>query len=368
MNIFDKMTSLARQNNALNLSQGFPGFNGPEELIQFASARIKEGFNQYAPTGGILELKHAISKQLKLVHDTDINAESEITVTSGASAALYCAFAAYIRPGDEVIILDPSYDTYEPTIALFGGIPRRVPMSSDYSIDWQRIEDTLNSKTSVLVLNSPHNPTGYALTATDLEALHRLVEKHDFLIISDEVYEHILFDQRTHLSVCRYPELFSRSFVVSSFGKSFHMTGWKVGYCVAPEKLTDKARKIHQLVNFCTNTPAQYAYADFLTKYPSYPQSLPNFFEQKRDLLCGLLADSRFTYKPAAGTYFQLIDYSAISDLPDTEYAELLIKEHKIATIPLSVFTSSNTKKVVRLCFAKDEDVLRQAAQRLCDV
>ena len=368
--IFSQMSALAAQHNAINLSQGFPNFDCDPFLKQQVSTYIQQGFNQYAPMPGMPQLQNAIAQLVCDHYELNVSAAEQVTVTSGATEALLVAIQTLVHPGDEVIVFDPAYDSYEPAVELAGGKCVHIGLPApDYAIDWQQVEDSINSNTRAIILNSPHNPTGAILYDEDIEALRDIMSRHDLYIISDEVYEHIIFDEQTHHSILRYPDLAERAFVVSSFGKTFHVTGWKVGYCVAPSALTAEFRKIHQYATFCTVTPVQMALADMISQKPEQIAGLGAFYQQKRDLFAAHLTDSQFELLPCGGTYFQLLDYSALSDLPDTEFCNWLTQVHKIATIPLSVFYEQpSTDKVIRVCFAKDDATLQQAAEILCQV
>lgn len=366
--IFTVMSNLAAEHDAINLSQGFPDFDGPEALRERVSHYLNHGHNQYAPMSGVPTLRAAIAEKVVALYAHRIDADTEVTVTSGATEALFCAIHAVVRPGDEVIIFDPAYDSYEPAVALAGGRCIRLPMAApQYRPDWDAVAGALNARTRLIILNSPHNPTGSALTGEDLDALDLLLAERDTLLLADEVYEHIIFDGAEHQSLLRRPALAARAFVVSSFGKTYHVTGWKIGYCVAPAALTAELRKVHQYVTFTSITPVQLALADFLAAQPEHHLNLPAFYQQKRDRFCRLLEDSRFQLQPTAGTYFQLVDYSAITDEEDTALARRLTIEHGIASIPVSVFYREPPgDKVLRLCFAKDDTTLERAAELLC--
>ncbi|GGO79685.1 aminotransferase [Marinobacterium nitratireducens] len=368
--IFTEMSQLAASEGAINLSQGFPDFDAPEALRARVAHHIGEGANQYAPMTGVPALREAIATKCQRLYGRKPCADTEVTVTSGATEALFAAFAAVVRQGDEVILFDPCYDSYEPAIELNGGRPVRLPLDPvDFGIDWQRLADAIGPCTRMIVVNTPHNPTGTVLSADDLQRLAELVRDTDILLVGDEVYEHIVYDGRRHHSLLCHDELAQRSFVVSSFGKTYHCTGWKVGYCIAPAPLSAEFRKVHQYLTFSTVTPVQLALADFLAAAPEHYLELPDFYQAKRDLFCELLSPGRFRFSPAPGTYFQLLDYSAISDLPDTEFARWLTREAKVAAIPVSVFCEQPLKRrLVRFCFAKGEATLREAAQRLCSI
>jgi methionine transaminase len=367
--IFSTMSLLASQYDAINLSQGFPGFDCPAYLAQSASTAIEKGLNQYAPSAGVPVLQDQIKQLVSSKYNRAIDLD-EITVTSGATEALFVAISAIINPGDEVIIFDPAYDSYEPVVNLYGGKCVHVELNApDYAVDWSKVIMSLSSKTKAIIINTPHNPTGSLLTQSDMDNLREIVLENDLYVISDEVYEHITFDNRQHLSICLDDELYKRSFVISSFGKSFHITGWKVGYCLAPKEMSAEFRKIHQYVTFSTATPMQYAIADMLETNPQHIELLGQFYQKKRDVFAGALRKSRFTLLPCEGTYFQLLDYSRISDLPDVDFSEWLTKKHKVATIPLSPFyqdaSISEQSRIVRVCFAKPESVLLEAAEKL---
>jgi len=368
--IFTVMSGLAAEHGALNLSQGFPDFDGPRALRERVSHYLNDGRNQYAPMTGVPALREAIASKVAALYGRTTHPDTEVTVTSGGTEALFCAIQAVVRPGDEVIIFDPAYDSYEPAVELAGGRCVRLPLPAPgYRPDWNAVADALSDRTRLIILNSPHNPTGSVLTASDLDALETLLQGRDTLLLADEVYEHIIFDGAEHQSLLRRPALSERAFVVSSFGKTYHVTGWKIGYCVAPEALSAEFRKVHQYVTFASITPVQLALADFLADHPEHHLDLPDFYQRKRDRFCALLADSRFTLTPAAGTYFQLLDYTAISDETDVELARRLTIEHGIASIPVSVFYQSPPPdRVLRFCFAKDDATLLRAAEVLCAI
>ena len=368
--IFTVMSALASEQGALNLSQGFPDFDGPEALLQAVNAHMRSGQNQYPPMAGVAALREAIAAKVSDLYELACNADTEITVTAGATEALFCAIAAVVHAGDEVIVLDPAYDSYDPVIRLQGAVPVHVPLlAPTYRIDWDRIDAAITANTRLLILNSPHNPTGMVMDENDIAALSALCAKYDIYLIGDEVYEHMVFDRARHLSLCRYAELYARSFVISSFGKTYHVTGWKVGYCVAPPALTTEFRRVHQYVTFTVNTPVQLGIADFLRQYPQHHQQLPAFYQAKRDLFCELLQGSRFTLVPSQGTYFQLLGYHAISAESDASLARRWTCEQGIASIPISVFyqnPEASRHRALRFCFAKDDDTLAKAADILC--
>ena len=380
--IFTEMSVMANQHQAINLSQGFPEFDTPAFLKDKINQAISEGKNQYSPSNGLPELLTQIADMVHRQYQTHLTDEQKLnglkngTITSGATEALWVAIQALVRPNDEVIIFDPAYDSYEPAIELAGGTCRHITLDApSYAINWSQVEQSINAKTRAIIVNSPHNPTGSILSESDLNTLQGLVEKYDLYVISDEVYEHMTFDGLRHESVLRYPELFKRAFVVSSFGKTFHCTGWKMGYCAAPNELMNEFRKIHQYVTFCSFTPAQIAIAQMLKEQPSHITELANFYQQKRDVLINALKDSRSTLLPSKGTYFLLLDYSAISELNDREFCQWLAKEAGVAAIPLSPLYPAEQRqqyhrnnKVIRLCFAKNDDTLLKAAEILCQL
>lgn len=370
--IFTTMSQLAAQTGALNLSQGFPDFDGPLALREAVSRHVIAGNNQYAPMTGLPALREQVALKVASLYGRGVNADSEVTVTPGATQAIFCAIHAVIRPGDEVIVFDPCYDSYEPAVELAGGVCIHQSLNVPaFDIDWQKLADAITPRTRMIVLNTPHNPSGALIDRADLDRLAALIRDREIYLLSDEVYEHLVFDGREHASVLRHDELYQRAFVVSSFGKTYHVTGWKTGYVVAPAALSSELRKVHQYVSFTGVTPLQWALADFMAAHPEHLSELPGFYQAKRDLFCDLLAKSRFSFTRAAGTYFQLADYSAIRpDLDDVAMSEWLTREHGVATIPISVFyqTPPAESRLVRFCFAKREETLRQAAERLCAI
>ena len=368
--IFTVMSELAREEQALNLSQGFPDFDAPAELLERVQYYLTHGHNQYAPMMGVPSLRAATAAKIRGLYGCAIDPDSEVTITSGATEALFCAIAATVRPGDEVIVFDPVYDCYEPAVTLQGGVTRHITLHPPgYAVDWSQVADTVNDKTRLIVINTPHNPTGTVWSATDIDALRDVIAGREIYLLADEVYEHIVFDGHEHVSLCRYPDLFARSFVVSSFGKTYHATGWKIGYCAAPRALSEEFRHVHQYVTFTSITPVQLGIADFLNAHPEHHLQLGNFYQRKRDLFCSLLTDSKFAIVPSAGTYFQLLDYSEYSNEADTELAVRLTREAKLATIPVSVFYQDDPgHRVLRLCFAKDDATLRDGAEILCSL
>ncbi len=367
--IFTIMSRMAAENNAINLSQGFPDFNCNEELIDLVEYYLRKGFNQYAPMAGIPILRYKISEKIQKLYGHKYDPENEINITAGATQAIYTAATAVINPGDEVILFEPAYDSYAPAVKINGGIPVYVPLrESDFSIDWEKASKAVTSKTKMIFLNSPHNPTGSVINETDITNLEDITRNKDIFILSDEVYEHIVFDEKKHVSAAGSRELVNKSFVISSFGKSYHTTGWKMGYCAAPDRMMKEFRKVHQFIVFAVNTPIQYAYAEYMDNESHY-RKLNNFYEKKRDLFIKALYNSRWKFTPASGTYFQLLDYSGITEMNDMEFAEKLTKEAGIATIPLSPFyhDKRNAKKL-RVCFAKKDDVLTEAADILSKI
>lgn len=366
--IFTIMSKMAVDYNAVNLSQGFPDFDCPDELKALVNYYIKNGNNQYAPMPGVPSLRQMISNKIKKLYNSLYNHESEITITAGATQALFTAISTIVRSGDEVIIFEPAYDSYAPTVVANGGTPVFIPLiEPDFSIDWDLVKSSINSKTRLIIINSPHNPTGYVINLADINNLEEITRGTSIIIISDEVYEHIVFEGR-HISLASSEELAKRTCVISSFGKTYHTTGWKVGYCAAPENLMVEFRKIHQFVVFAVNTPIQLAYSDFMNKEEHYLM-LNEFYKKKRDFILSRLDESRFKFVKTKGTYFQLLDYSNISDKNDIVFSEFLTKEKGIAVIPLSPFYSKeNPRRLIRICFAKKDEVLSNAAKILCNI
>ena len=364
--IFSVMSKMAGEYDALNLSQGFPNFKSDPVLIEAVSKAMKDGFNQYAPMPGDIDLRNAIAHKLQLLYGKTYLAEEEITITAGATQAIFTAIAATIGQGDEVLIFTPAYDCYEPTIELFGGKTVSVQLMAPlYAPDWEEVAEKITSKTRMVIVNSPHNPSGMIFSEHDMLQLEALVIKHNLLVISDEVYEHIIFDGNRHFSAASFPDLSSRTFITASFGKTFHNTGWKMGYCVAPKKLTQEFRKVHQYNVFSVNHPIQKALATYLKNEQNY-LGIANFYQKKRDYFLSSMKNSRFKIIPSKGTYFQLLDFSAISSEGDIAFAERLTKEHKIATIPTSVFNAKKEDfQQIRVCFAKTDETLSKAASIL---
>jgi methionine transaminase len=369
--IFTVMSRLAAEHGAINLSQGFPDFEPPERLVELVGRSLRRDAtprNQYAPMAGLPSLRGAIAAKITEHYGASIDPETDVTVTAGGTEAIFCAIQATVHAGEEVILLDPSYDSYAPSVALAGGHVVRLPLRRpDFSVDWQRVRDAITPRTRLLIVNFPHNPSGSVLTPQDLDAMADVLRDSRIYVLADEVYEHMLFDGRRHQSLLMHAELAERSFVVSSFGKTFHATGWKVGYCIAPSRLTEEFRKVHQFVQFAVATPLQAGIAEFMGECPGHARELPEFYQAKRDHFARLLDGTRLRYEPTASTYFQLVDYSAVSDLPDTEFARQLTTLHGVAAIPISVFSESppHGERIVRFCFAKHEATLDAAAARL---
>ncbi len=366
MTIFSEMTHLANTHGAINLSQGFPDFDVHPDLIALVAKYMQQGFNQYAPMQGIESLRERIAAKVLDLYGAAYNLATEITITSGATEALFAAITAVVHPNDEVVVFEPAFDSYVPVIELCGGVPVYIELKfPDYRIDWNEVQDALTEKTKLMILNFPHNPTGAVLSREDIVSLIRVIEDTDIFILSDEVYEHIVFDGRPHQSMARYPELASRSFVISSFGKTYHATGWKIGYCLAPETLSKEIQKIHQYLTFASNTPVQHALAEFMHLKDVYLQ-LAAFYQKKRDKFLTLLEGSRFNALPCHGTYFLILDYTAITAESDIDFAKRMTIEHGVAAIPPSVFYHQrNDYKVLRFCFAKKDRTLEEAAERL---
>ncbi|HKT28705.1 pyridoxal phosphate-dependent aminotransferase [Dyella sp.] len=366
--IFSVMSHLALQHKAANLGQGFPDFEPPQALRDAVSRAMANGLNQYAPGIGTAALREQIAIKTERLYGHKVSADSDITVTSGATEALFAAIAAVVRAGEEVIVFDPAYDSYEPAIELQGARAVHIPLTvPSFSIDWQRVRDAITPRTRMILINSPHNPSGAVLSAQDLDELAAIVRDTPIVVLSDEVYEHIVYDGAEHQSVLRHQELAARSIVVSSFGKTYHCTGWKVGYAVAPAKLSAEFRKVHQYLTFCTFHPAQVAFAEFLASTPEHYLELPAFYQAKRDRFRHLLASSRLKLLDVPGGYFQLVDYSAIRNEDDVAFCEWLVKEGGVAAIPLTPFyEKAPGTRLVRLCFAKSDATMEAAAERLC--
>nr|HAT2256538.1 pyridoxal phosphate-dependent aminotransferase [Citrobacter freundii] len=365
--IFTQMSALAQQHRAINLSQGFPDFDGPLFLQERLAYHVAHGANQYAPMTGVQPLREAIADKTADLYGYKPDANSEVTITAGATEALYAAITALVRPGDEVICFDPSYDSYAPVVELSGGVVKRIALQPPaFRVDWQAFGALLSDRTRLVILNTPHNPSGTVWHHADFDALWQAIKEREIFVISDEVYEHICFAKQGHASVLAHSELRERAVAVSSFGKTYHMTGWKVGYCVAPAAISAELRKVHQYLTFSVNTPAQLALADMLREDPAHYRELPAFYQKKRDVLVNALRDSRLEILPCEGTYFLLVDYSAVSSLNDVEFCQWLTTEVGVAAIPLSVFCADPfPHKLIRLCFAKQESTLLAAAECL---
>ena len=369
--IFTVMSKLAADTGAINLSQGFPSFDPPQALTDRVNWHLTHGGNQYAPMPGLPSLREAIAEKTEYFQGRRLDVEAEITVSTGATEGLFSAITAVVHAGDEVIVFDPAYDSYEPAVTLAGGVTRHVPLQidangHDFHPDWQRVADTVNEKTRLIILNFPHNPTGAVLIREDLDTLADIVRDTGCYLVSDEVYEHIVFDDAPHHSLLSHDELWERSFVISSFGKTFHATGWKLGYCAAPPRLTEEFRKIHQFTTFAVSTPMQHGVADYLAEHPEWCRELPAFYQQKRNLFCELMQDSRFRLLPTRSTFFQVLDYGEITDEADTSLAERWTRDIGVASIPLSVFCAEPfTGTRLRFCFGKDDQTLEEAARRL---
>ena len=368
--IFSVMSALAAEHEAINLGQGFPDFEPPARLMDALNRAMVAGCNQYPPGISVAELREQIAIKTDRLYGRPTDYADEVTITSGATEALFAVIAATVSAGDEVIVFDPAYDSYEPSIELQGARTVHVPLTTpDFGIDWQRLSDALSPRTRLVIVNSPHNPTGSVLSAADLDRLADLLRDSDTLILSDEVYEHIVYDGAAHQSLARHPELAARSFIVSSFGKTYHCTGWKVGYCVAPPALTAELRKVHQYLTFATFAPAQWALAEMLDAQPSHYLELPDFYQRKRDRFRRLLADTPLELKEVPGGYFQLVDYSAVRDVDDASFARWLVTEIGVVGVPLSPFYAEPPgERLLRLCFAKSDRTLEAAAERLAQL
>lgn len=364
--IFSVMSALANKHNAINLSQGFPNFKSDQKLIDLVSQAMNSGYNQYAPMPGSMELREVIANKIELLHSSTYNPESEITVTAGATQAIYTIISTFIKPKDEVIIFRPAYDCYEPAIKINGGKTISIQLNApNYRVNWEEVARHFSSKTKMIIINTPQNPSGSVFFEADMLALQKLTKNSNCIVLSDEVYEHIIFDGIEHQSICKFLDLKSRSFITASFGKTFHNTGWKVGYCCAPKALMEEFRKVHQFNVFSVNHPTQKALAEYL-KEPSCYLELSAFYQEKRDLFLSLIKDSRFKFKPAKGTYFQILDFSEITQERDVDFAKRLTIDYGLASIPLSVFNDNNKDdKVLRFCFAKDKNTLNEAAKIL---
>jgi methionine transaminase len=366
--IFTVMSQLAAEHGAVNLGQGFPDFAVPQRLVDELAVAMRAGHNQYAPMTGVPALRQAIAAKVLRCYGAEVNADTEITVTSGATEAIFNAIHAVVRPGEEVIVLDPAYDCYEPAIDLAGAKAVHVALDPQtFAVDWQKVQDAITPRTRMLMINSPHNPSGAMLGEDDLRQLADILRGTDIFLVSDEVYEHIVFDGRRHESVLRYPELAERAFVISSFGKTYHCTGWKIGYAIAPPALSVEFRKVHQYNTFTSFSPAQYAFAAMIRDEPEHYEQLGAFYQAKRDRFREQLLATKLKPLPVPGGYFQLVDYSAISDLPDAEFVKWLTVEHGVTAIPLSPFCESppSGQRLARLCFAKNDTTMDAAVERL---
>lgn len=364
--IFTVMSQLANEEGAINLSQGFPGFGADPILLDLVGKYTREGYNQYAPMSGISELRTAVAEKTKITQGYLPDSVHEVTIVSGATEAIFSAVSAVVRSGDEVIILEPAYDSYEPAITLNGGVPVYVTLNSfDFSVDWDKVKSAISAKTRAILVNSPHNPSGYVWSAEDVETLAELIRDREIYVISDEVYEHITFDGKRHFSLGAHPELREKTFVCGSFGKTFHVTGWKIGYCIAPPALTVEFRKIHQFITFSTVTPIQYALAEYLT-VPNRYLSIPEFYQKKRDIFAAGIEKVGLRIIPTQGSFFQLASYGHLSQISDQELAKEMTRKLKVACIPISVFYSDKKDdKIIRFCFAKTDEELLEGLNRL---
>ncbi|GGF62676.1 methionine aminotransferase [Wenyingzhuangia marina] len=367
--IFSTMSALANKHNAINLSQGFPNFKTSEKLQQLVTEAMQKGYNQYAPMRGDLELREVIAHKIFKSYQTKYDATNEITITAGATEALFNAITAFVHKDDEVIIFKPAFDSYEPVVRLNGGVPIFIQLNyPNYKVNWEEVADKISTKTRMIIINTPLNPTGTLFDKSDMLALQNIIKNTDIIVISDEVYEHMTYDGLTHQSACKYPILKEQSFVIASFGKTFHNTGWKMGYAAAPKHLMDEFVKVHEFNVFSINTPYQKAFAIFIQDENNY-NYLNQFYQNKRDLFLKGIENSNFSYTPCKGTYFQLLKYNKITEENDVEFAKRLVKEFKIATIPISVFnTNQLDEKVLRFCFAKTDETIHKATEILCQI
>ena len=369
LSIFTVMSALAAKHNAINLSQGFPEFNPPDDLIHKVNESLLSGRNQYSPMAGQLSLREVIAERQNVWgRSFEINPDTDITIVPGATAGLFATFQALVQQGDEVIIFDPSYDSYAPAIVLAGGIPIRIPLNQDFSMPWEQLKSKLSNRTVMIVVNTPHNPLGLVFSQADWLELAEIIQNTDILVLSDEVYEHMVFDEKQHVSVLQIPALADRAVAISSFGKTFHATGWKLGYVTAKAELSAEIRKVYQFLAFAANTPMQFAAAEFLLQNPNYENSVSEIMQTKRNYFAEGLSQSRFQLLPCEGAYFQIVDYSNISDLADSEFANLLTTEHKVAGIPVSAFCQNPNpdQRLLRFCFAKNNDTLQKSLDILC--
>ncbi len=364
--IFTIMGALAKKHNAINLSQGFPDFKMDKKLIDLVTKAMHSGHNQYAPMQGSIALREAIANKFNVLYKTSYHPETEITITASATQAIFSVISTFIKPNDEVIVFRPVYDCYEPAIELNRGKTISIELKSpNFKVDWNAVKAKINNRTKMMIINTPQNPIGTIFSEKDMLQLQALTKGTDIMVLSDEVYEHIVFDDEKHQSACLFPDLKSRSFVVASFGKTFHNTGWRTGYCCAPKALMDEFRKVHQYNVFCVNHPTQIALTEYLKETKHYLE-LSTFYQEKRDLFLSLIKDSRFKFKPSKGTYFQLLDYSKITQENDVDFAKRLTIENKLASIPISVFyNNAFNGKILRFCFAKKDDTLKRAAHIL---
>lgn len=367
--IFSVMSKLAKEHNAINLSQGFPDYATNPKLIKFVADAMIDGHNQYAPMEGSFALRELVAEKMSSFYDVNYNPETEITITAGGTQAIFTALASVINPGDEVIIFEPAYDCYSPTIKLLRGLVKPFELHApDYAIDWEMVKMLFSVNTKMIIINNPHNPTGSILSKKDIDALIKLTKNTDILILSDEVYEHIIFDGEQHESVSKYPVLKERSFIVASFGKLLHTTGWKIGYCLAPAKIMAEFRKVHQFNVFSVNTPMQIGISNYLKSENIY-QEIPSFFQQKRDLFRSLLSETKFKLLPCKGSYFQCVSFERISEEKDIDFAKKLVTDFGVASIPVaSFYTKNSDTKILRFCFAKEEKTLKSAIERLMKV
>lgn len=367
--IFSVMSKLAQEHNAINLSQGFPNYPVNPKLVKFVADAMKNGHNQYAPMEGMLQLRSLVAEKMATFYNADYDPNTEITITAGGTQAIFTALAAVINPGDEVIIFEPAYDCYSPTVKLLGGLVKPFELHApDYKIDWDMVKKLFSANTKMIIINNPNNPTGSILTKKDIDALIKLTNNTDILILSDEVYEHIIFDDEKHESVAKYPELKERSFIVASFGKLLHTTGWKIGYCLAPSKLMNEFRKVHQFNVFSVNTPMQIGIYNYLKSDFSY-QEIAAFFQEKRNFFQSLLKQTKFKLLPCKGSYFQCVSFEGLSEENDIDFAKRLVTEFGVASIPIASFYTKNTAtKTLRFCFAKENNTLEKAVERLINV
>ena len=369
LSIFTVMSALAAKHNAINLSQGFPEFNPPPGLIDKVNESLLGGKNQYSPMAGQMSLREVIAeRQNSWGRSFAINPETDITIVPGATAGLFAVFQTFVQRGDEVILFDPSYDCYAPSVILAGGIPVRIPLNDDFSMPWELLKSSITNRTVMIVVNTPHNPLGLVFSRSDWSILASLVQNTEILVLSDEVYEHMVFDQKEHISVLQIPELHNQAIAISSFGKTFHATGWKLGYVTAKAELSAEIRKVYQFLAFAANTPMQFAAAEFLLENPEYETSVSEIMQSKRNFFADGLSQSRFQLLPCEGAYFQIVDYSSISDKRDSDFAEWLTIEHKVAGIPVSAFyqNPNPNQRLLRFCFAKNNDTLQKSLDVLC--